>query len=83
MFKFDLAKICNLLNCKTVTCQRCSFAKFAKLQLPKCIFSKYTKRHCQNSRHIKCAKLSLSKFAHLTNTKNDTLQIAYFSKYAL
>ena len=76
MYKFDLVKICNLLNCKTVTCQKCSFAEFAKLQLPNRIFSKNTKRYCQNSRHIKCAKMSLSKFAHLANTKNDALQTA-------
>ena len=67
MYKFDLVKICNLLNCKTVTFQKCSFAEFAKLQLPNCIFSKNTKRHYQNSRHIKCAKMSLSKFAYLAS----------------
>ena len=39
-----LAKICSLLNCKNVTCQKSSFAKFAKLQLPKCIFSENAKK---------------------------------------
>ena len=29
---------------KNVTCQKYSFAKFAKLQLPKCIFSKNAKK---------------------------------------
>ena len=27
----------------------------------------------------KCAKMSLSKFVHLANTKNDALQIAYLA----
>ena len=45
MYKFDLAKICNLLNCK------------------KCHLS----------------KMSLSKFAHLANTKNEALQVAYLA----
>ena len=30
-------------------------------------------------RYIKCAKTSLSKFAHLANTKNDIQQIAYLA----
>ena len=66
MYKFDLAKIHSLLNCKNVTCQNAYLVKTQK-------------RHCQNSRYIKCTKMSLSKFAHLPNTKNDEIQIAYLA----
>ena len=31
------------------------------------------KRHCQNLRCNKCAKMSLSKFIHVTNSKKMTL----------
>ena len=59
-----------------------SLVKNAHLQNYSCqnaYLIKTQKRHCQNSLYIKCAKMSLSKFAHLVNTKNDALQLAYLA----
>ena len=56
----SLVKNAHLLNLQNYTCQNAYLVKTQK-------------RHCQNSRYIKCAKMSLSKFAHLANTKNDAL----------
>ena len=87
MQKWHLSKFAHLANTKNDTQQiaylasmRCkSMSKNAFQILQTVHLVKTQKRHCQNLRFIKCAKMSLSKFAHLANTKNDIQKIAYLA----
>ena len=79
MYKLDLAKICNLLIAKLSLVKNAHLPNLQDYSNQNAYSVKTLERHCQNSRYIKCAKMSLSKFAHLATTKNDALQIAYLA----
>ena len=72
----SLSKFAHLANTKNdalriayLASMRCKSMPENEFDILKTVhLAKTQKRHCQNLRFIKCAKMTLSKFAHLANT---------------